>query len=98
MREGNAPHPALGPPPEPTSGRDHAVQPQLASWGLTSVGRVREHNEDAHHVDAAAGLFLCADGMGGRAAGEVASRMAVEEFVSALSKPGWSRLKQRWLA
>jgi serine/threonine protein phosphatase PrpC len=46
--------------------------------GLTSVGRKREHNEDAHHVDDALGLYIVADGMGGHAAGEVASNLAVK--------------------
>ena len=48
--------------------------------GLTHVGRQRQHNEDTFLVEESAKLFLVADGMGGHAAGEIASRIAVDSI------------------
>lgn len=45
---------------------------------LTHPGRVRPHNEDAMFADGDQGIFVVADGVGGRAAGEVASSLTVE--------------------
>jgi protein phosphatase len=46
--------------------------------GLTDVGRRRKQNEDAFLLDNDLGLYVVADGMGGHAAGEIASQETVE--------------------
>ncbi|MCC6558521.1 MAG: Stp1/IreP family PP2C-type Ser/Thr phosphatase [Polyangiaceae bacterium] len=46
--------------------------------GETNVGRKRNHNEDNFGILVEYGLFMVADGMGGHASGEVASKMAVD--------------------
>ena len=58
---------------------------RLKVGAATSVGRVRPINEDAFLAQADAGLFVVCDGMGGAAAGEVASQLAVDTIGAALS-------------
>ncbi len=59
---------------------------KIACEALSDVGRKRKGNEDSLSLDPERGLFVVADGMGGHAAGEVASKVAVDainEFVAA---------------
>jgi len=57
----------------------------IQSAGLTDVGLRREHNEDAFIIDDTLGLFVVADGMGGHAAGEMASALCVKGVHTYLS-------------
>lgn len=50
----------------------------------THVGLKRSNNEDTFACDAAMGLWLVADGMGGHAAGEVASKIASDTICESI--------------
>lgn len=56
----------------------------LQAAALSDVGKVRASNEDAYGYCLDAGVFAVCDGMGGAAAGEVASRIAVDTLVERL--------------
>lgn len=56
------------------------VPPRLQIVGVTDVGRLRDRNEDAIDWDASLGVAMLADGMGGKQAGDVASRTALQSI------------------
>lgn len=51
---------------------------ELKAWALSDVGNVRSNNEDNYFCDPDRGVFVVADGVGGRDKGEVASQMVAE--------------------
>ncbi|MGO9833191.1 MAG: PP2C family protein-serine/threonine phosphatase [Polyangiaceae bacterium] len=60
---------------------------------MTDLGRKRRSNEDAFFMDDELGLYVVADGMGGHAAGEVASREAVDTLYG-MVKRGIGKLRE----
>lgn len=62
------------------------TQLQTSSHGRSDRGAVRNHNEDAFLDDADNRLWVVADGMGGHAAGDVASQTVVRHL-SKLTRP-----------
>jgi protein phosphatase len=63
---------------------------KVASCGITDIGRKRQKNEDSYLVNDKIQLYVVADGMGGHAGGEFASKLAVstvEEIIKGNDVP-----------
>ena len=92
-RPGDATEPGfrLSPPETPTDRLPGTASLDLDVEGRTHPGKVRDHNEDTFSVEpptsararAQGTLLIVSDGMGGHAAGEVASAIAVETIPAA---------------
>jgi protein phosphatase len=59
---------------------------KLVSYGGTDLGRRRQVNEDAYLCDDEVRLWVVADGMGGHAAGEVASQEAIDTIYGMIKR------------
>jgi protein phosphatase len=68
----------------------------ITSAAKTHTGRRRQGNEDASLVRADLGLYLVADGMGGHAAGDIASRLAAETIGSVIQDTSDADLTSTW--
>ena len=65
----------------------------MKTFSMTHIGQRREMNQDYMFTSETAvgnlpNLFLVADGMGGHAAGDYASRFTVEKLVELIGKSG----------
>jgi len=63
-----------------------SLKGKIEITGLTDVGSVRDHNEDAISTETSLGLAILADGMGGHRGGEVASAITVSTIYDTLTE------------
>src|SRR5690554_4080546 len=65
----------------------------LRSCAISDVGRKRQKNEDSYLINDELRLFVVADGMGGHAGGEYASRIAITTIQESFDSASEENLK-----
>ncbi|HVW03510.1 MAG TPA: Stp1/IreP family PP2C-type Ser/Thr phosphatase [Vicinamibacterales bacterium] len=69
---------------------------RITSAVASHPGLRREENEDSYSVRPDLGLFLVADGMGGHAAGEIASKLAVDAIEAFIADTKSADVNRTW--
>jgi serine/threonine protein phosphatase PrpC len=72
--------------PDRQAVRSPAARHRLTTATATHAGQIRAFNDDSLALDAAAGAFVLADGMGGHNAGDVAAEIATRIVLESLSR------------
>ncbi|MGA2721485.1 MAG: protein phosphatase 2C domain-containing protein [Bryobacteraceae bacterium] len=81
-------HPDEWEPVSEESPRRRLSAPTLQLCAVTDVGKCRSNNEDRYFLSAEGRLWIVSDGMGGQAAGEVASALTIQAISESMHAAG----------